>query len=86
MATILKSTTVKSTWLLEPAKQTTHLLERSELGLRIVEFRNDSAKDCVEVRLIRGDGRTKDFEELAKYEDKTQVEATAIVAALAKAS
>lgn len=78
------SVVTRSTWLSVPARQTVHLLGHGETGLRIVEFRNDATPDKVEVRLIEGDGRDNSLRVWAHYTDKTQAEATDIVAALAK--
>lgn len=84
MTAITASVVNRSTWLSVPAQQTVHLLGRGETGLRIVEFRNDATPDSVEVRLLEGDGRDNSLRVWAHYMDKTQAEATDIVAALAK--
>lgn len=84
MTAITATVVNRSTWLSVPARQTVHLLGRGETGLRIVEFRNDATPDNVEVRLVEGDGRDNTLRVWAHYANKTQAEATDIVAALVK--
>jgi len=62
MATIIKTSTFKGRWSNGAATSITHHLDKSRIGLRIVVMLWDGGS--TDVRLIKGDGRSKTFEVL----------------------
>jgi hypothetical protein len=64
----IKTSTFKSTWMGRAATMTTHHLDSSRIGLRVVEMQWADRPGVVEVELMKGDGRTPKFRVLAQGE------------------
>lgn len=58
---ILKTRTVNNTWNGRPGTLIEHHLDSSRLGLRISVFYFNDSND-VDVKLVKGDGRTPKFQ------------------------